>query len=423
MRQKKDAVLCFNWSRDDASDLKIVRAHRAKYKRISAILDRNPAILDLAANDLKKLSEGGRRGRKAVYTAENLLRAVIFHTLEGDDLRGTIVRLSESEFLQDFLRLGNRPVMDYSFLDKAFKVIRPGTWERINDVLSGYAVGTGQIDPSSVRVDTTVTETPIHYPTDASLLWDSRRVLARLLREGRSLAPALCPHRFHDRKAKRAYHRITRYARSDAKARRRLVRRCWRELIGRVRRMVAIAEAFRRQSCSSPDLAVRAVGARMGQFLRPIRTVISTAERANLNGETVPASERVFSIFEPHTELIRRGKSGKPVEFGHVVLLSQTKEKFISGYLAMEHRIPDPQLGAVSVEEHERLFGAPPEALTGDQGFNPRARERAALEQRVQTVAIPRKLSDWGEVIGSAWQRSPPGTPVRLQVGWPGPTQ
>jgi len=416
MRQKRDAVLCFAWSSDDSSELKIVRAHRQKYKRISAVLEANPAILDLAAQDLKVLSQGGRKGRRAVYTAENLLRALIVHTIEGEDWRGTIVRISESPFLQDFLRLGNRPVMDFTFLDKAFKAIRPATWKRINEALTGQAQETKRMDPSAIRVDTTVVETTIHYPTDSSLLWDSWRVLARLLRAGRALAPEWCEHRFHDRLVKRSYHRIVRYGRSGAKGRQRLVKRCWRELIAHVRWIAAIAAGFSARSRSHADLAVQGVGAQMEGFLRSIGVVIATAERANLKGETVPAGERVFSLFEPHTELIKRGKSHKPVEFGHVVLLSQTREKFISDYEVMEHRIADPYLTALSVENHERLFGEPPQVLTADHGFDPKTPVRAALEEKVETLAIPRKLSDWAEVIGSLWQRFRAGIEGSISV-------
>jgi transposase, IS5 family len=417
MRQKRDNVLCFEWSSHDASQLKIVRAHREKYKRISSTLDKNPVLLDWFAQDLKGLSQGGRKGRQAVYTAENLQRALIVHTIEGMDLRGTIILISESPFLQDFVRLGNRPVMDFTFLDRAFKAIRPGTWKKINEALTRHATETKRIDPRAIRVDTTVTETTIHYPTDSWLLWDSWRTLARLLREGRRLAPEWSGvHRFHDRKAKRAFHRIVRYGRSPAKARRRMVRRCWEELIGRVRWIAGIAEQFSLWSRSHSDGVVQSVGAEIEGFLRSIRVVISTAERANLKGETVPARERVFSLFEPHTELIKRGKIHKPVEFGHVVLLSQTKEKFISDYAVMEHQIPDPQLAAACVARHERLFGEAPEALVGDKGFNPKAPARAALEEKVKTLAIPRRLSDWAEVIGSVWQRFRAGIEGSISV-------
>ena len=224
MRLKNEAVFLFDWAKQTSgADLKIVTEYREKYKQISEILDENPGILELAHGDLARLSRGGRNGRRAAYTSENLLRALIVHTIEGLDFRGTIVRLADSEFLHDFLRLGNRRMMDFTFLQKAFKAIQPETWEPINGVLAGYAVEEERIDPSEVRIDTTVVESPIHYPTDAWLLWDSWRVLARLLREARRLAPWRLDNRFHDRKVKKLYLRITRYIRSHTANRRRLV--------------------------------------------------------------------------------------------------------------------------------------------------------------------------------------------------------
>ena len=414
MRHKREAVLCFEWSGD--GDLKIVATHRRKYKGISAILDRNPAILDRADRDLKALSRGGSKGRRADFTSENLLRALIVHTIEGDDLRGTIVRIAESPFLQDFLRLGHRPVMDFSFLDRAFNAVRPETWKRINEILATRAAATKRIDPSAVRVDTTVVETTIHYPTDSSLLWDGWRVLARLLREGHKLAPALCPHRFHDRKVKALHLRITRYAASPAKERRRFVKRCWRKLIPRVQWIAGVAERFAVESRRVADLAVQGLGAEIERFLPLVRIVLSTSERANLLGETVPASERVFSLFEPHTELIKRGKARRPVEFGHVMMLSQTQEKFIADYEVMEHRLSDPELTEVCVDRHERLFGKPPEGMTADHGFHPKVETREALEARVETLAIPRRLSDWAEKIDSTWQRFRAGIEGTISV-------
>jgi IS5 family transposase len=416
MRQKRDNVLCFEWSSDDASALKIVRMRREKYKRLSAILDENPILLELCARDLKTLSQGGRKGRSAVYTAENLQRALIVHTIEGLDLRGTVILISECPFLQDFLRLGNRPVMDFTFLDKAFKAIRPETWKKVNEALGERAKETGRIDPKAIRVDTTVMETTIHYPTDSSLLWDGWRVLARRLRRGRALAPELCEHRFHDRLVKRAYHRIVRYGKSPAKGRRRMVRKCWTDLIAHVRWIAGIAEEFCARSRASWDWEVLGLADELRGYLPSLRAVISAAERTNLLGETVPARERVFSLFEPHTELISRGKSHKPVEFGHALLLAQTREKFICHYQVMEHRIPDPYLTASAVEQHERLFGHPPKVLTGDHGFNPEASVRAALEEKVETLAIPRRLSDWAEVIGSLWQRFRAGIEGSISV-------
>ena len=122
--------------------------------------------------------------------------------------------IAESDFLQDFLRTRKRVVMDFTFLDKCFQAVRPGTRKAINAALAQAAVKSGAIDASTIRTDTTAAETNIHWPTDASLLWDTWRVATRILRRGRKIAAATCPHRFHDKKTKRLYLFITQYAKS-----------------------------------------------------------------------------------------------------------------------------------------------------------------------------------------------------------------
>jgi IS5 family transposase len=415
MRQKRDAVLCFEWSGEPA--LKIVRERRERYQGISAILDENPKVLDLAHRDLQELlSQGGRDGRKGAFTSENLLRALIVHQIEGEGNRGTIIVIAESPFLQDFLRLGPRSVLDFTLLCKAFNAIRPETWQRINALLAVDARDRKRIDPSAIRVDTTVVETPIHYPTDTSLAWDSWRVLARLLRQGRGISQPLVPHRFHDAKVKRLYLHIARSIKSDFTSRRRAVKTWWRKLIGRVHWIAEVAEAFLVRSVGHVDPEVQALRDEVVRFLPRVRVVLSTSARANLKGEKVPARERIFSLFEPHTELIKRGKARKPVEFGHAVMLSQTREKFICDYEVMAPRMDDSALAQVCVEKHERLFGEAPEGMTADMGFNPNAAEREALEARVGMLAIPRKLSDWNALLGPLWQRFRAGIEGTISV-------
>ena len=209
MRRIREAVLPFTGNNDDRLP-KTVREYRQKYKGVSRILDAHPEILDQVHEDLKRLSRGGLKGREADFSSETILRAVVVHAVEGGSLRETVVRIAESDFLQDFLRTRKKAVMDHSFLDKCFQAIRPTTWKRVNAALAQAAVAAGAIEPSIIRADTTAVETNIHWPTDASLLWDTWRVAARLLRQGRAIAPDTCPHRFHDRKTKRLYLFITR---------------------------------------------------------------------------------------------------------------------------------------------------------------------------------------------------------------------
>jgi IS5 family transposase len=197
---------------------------------------------------------------------------------------------------------------------------------------------------------------------------------------------------------------ITRYISSTSKKRQRKVKRQFGALIERVLWIVQIAEEFCEFSRSCGSLEILGLGAELEGFLPAMKQVVQQATRAQLKGETVPASERVFSIFEPQTELIKRGRKHKPVEFGHMVLLCQTQEKFITDYEAFQHRPADCDLTATIIARHEGLFDEPPDVLAGDKGFCPDAETYAEIEDRVGTLAIPRRMRDFADAMMTAWQ-------------------
>lgn len=402
MRRKKEAVLCFEWS--DEGLPKVVRDYRARYRAISQVLDENPEILDLVHKDLQKLSAGGSKGRGGDYTSENILRALVVQHLEGLPFREAVIRIGSDPFLQDFLRMRKKAVMDFTFLDRCFLAIRPKTWKRVNDLLGRHAVEQNVVDAAVIRTDTTVVETNIHYPTDASLLWDTWRVASRLLKQARDIDPASCPHRFHDRKIKRLYLYVSRYMSSTSKRRQRKVKTAFRTLIERTDRIVAIAAEFCVWAASQADVVLAAVALELKGYLPSMRKIVAAARRAQLQGETVPASERVFSLFEPHTELIKRGKRQKPVEFGHKVLLCESPEKFITDYEVYEKQQADCNLTESVIERHEKLFGTKPEVLAADKGFCPAEEKFNKLAQQVDTLAIPRRMQDFVDKVLAHWQ-------------------
>jgi IS5 family transposase len=214
MRRKSEAVLTFAWNNDRLP--KSVLEWREKYKGISRGLDDHPEILDVVHEDLKKLSLKGNKGREGDFTSETILRALVVHAVQGGSLRDTVRDIGESEFLQDFLRTRKKGVMDHTFLGRCLHAVRPITWKRVNELLAQQVAQKETITTSTIRTDTTVVETNIHWPTDASLLWDTWRVASRLLRRGREIVLESCPHRFHDKKSKRLYLLITRYIKSPS---------------------------------------------------------------------------------------------------------------------------------------------------------------------------------------------------------------
>lgn len=397
MRQKREVVLCFE-SNDEGLP-KVIRDYRARYRTISQVLDKNPQIVDLVHQDVKELSRGGRHGRKGDFTSENILRALIVQDIEGLPFREAVVRIGGDGFLQDFARMRKKAVMDFTFLDKCSLAIRPETWKRVNELLGRYGVGQGIINPKVIRTDTTVIESNIHYPTDASLLWDVWRVAERLLVRARDTLEESVPHRFHTRKLKKLYLNITRYCGSASAKRQRKVQAWFRTLIERVEWIVAIAADFCETFRSSHDIALMAAALELRSFLPSMQQVVAVARRVQVGHENVPASEKVFSIFEPHTELIKRGRHHKPVEFGHKVLLCETAEKFITDYEVYEQQEADCNLTEPVIVRHEKLFGARPVVLVADKGFCPEKSKFAELAKLVTQLAIPRRMQDFMDKV------------------------
>jgi IS5 family transposase len=317
-----------------------VNEYRKKYKIISQLLDKNPQLVSLVHQDLAKMLSQSKRGRKSEYTSEQILRSLIVMFVEQDSLRQVVIRIENSEFLRHFVGLGIKHMMDFSFLDKAFCVLSDRTWETMNRVLAEYAKEQEKISSEKLRLDTTVYEANIHYPTDSSLLWDSFRTLARLLQQIQQELPQLAiKHRFHVKKVKKLAYFITRNGRSNNKSKRRKVKSTYRKLIERVNWIAEVArEALATLHRAGYEAEL------LTHYIPIVETIISQAEQRVFQGVMVASDEKVYSLFEEHTELLKRGKAGKPIEFGHKVLIAQTGEKFIHHYQVFPKREEDKEL-------------------------------------------------------------------------------
>jgi len=384
MRTPSTEVLYFDFS--GQSSVKVAREYRAKYAAISHVLEANRQLLDLAHQDGVRWLSTSARGRDG-YTCEQLLRALIVMFAEGDSYRDAIVRIDTSEFLQHFVRLGVNATMDFTFLNKAFCTLSPTTVEAMNQVLAGYAVEHDMITGEKERMDTTVYETNIHYPTHSSLLWDSFRTLARLLRQIDKDLPQLgLDHRFHDKRVKKLGTFIARNASSKSKCTQRKVKHHYRELIRSVRWIHDVARQVRQKAFGVgyevPELA---------HYLPLVDQIVHQAYQRVEQGIVLANDEKLFSLFEAHTELLKRGKAGKPIEFGHKVLIAQTGEKFIHHYHVMPHRCEDKELLVPAVEAHRQLFGHYPDLLSTDKGFYESMKQIAELKSKIRTVSIAKK--------------------------------
>lgn len=371
-----------------SSSTKVVTAYREKYGAINDLLLANPAVLDLVHTDFQLWLSTSDKGRESHFTSEEIFRSLVVMFVESDSYRDVVIRIENSDFLRSFVGLGfSKSMMDFTFVGKAFAALSAETWAAVNRTLAEHARDEEWITGEKLRTDSTAYEANIHYPTDSTLLWDSFRVLARVLRAVQKELPELgLKHRFHDKKVKKLCFYISRNAKSKSKATQRKVKRAYRTLIDRVRWIVGISHDMQRLLClvsfDAPELE---------ENTPIIERIIDQAERRIFGGETVPASEKVYSLFEHHTEMLIRGKAGKPVEFGHKVLIAQTGEKFITHYKVMPRQEQDKDLLGETLQAHLAIFGRMPKTLAADKGFYESVKQLAELEEEIETVSICKK--------------------------------
>ncbi|MFQ5521588.1 MAG: transposase, partial [Candidatus Methylomirabilia bacterium] len=386
------------------SNLALTQQYYAKYRAISRILDEAPEIVARAHRDLKHALEQVARsepdGSRFQYTSDNVLRMLIVQALEGLSLRATVVRIDDSAFLRQFTRLARKPMMDFTTLCKLKNALRPATWKQINRTLAQYAVREERIRGEALRLDTTAVETNIHWPTDSSLLWDSYRVLARLIERARELDPAVVgAGRLHPRRAQREALAIVRKAAKrgqDTEA----LKPLYRSLLGRVEGIgdwaLRVAEGLLQRieavrysewRHAEAEALVEEIAHAHGLAQR----VIDQARRRVLCREAVPNEEKLFSLFEPHTELLKRGKAGQPIEFGHMIQIQQVAEKFITDYEVYDKKPVEHTLLEPALASHRALFGADPSQLAADKGYYENMKAMRRLEQRIGVVSIAKK--------------------------------
>ena len=373
--------------------LKITQEFYAKYERISRILDDNRAILDLVHADLVAHEDEGN-ATHFLYESDVVLRVGICQLVEGLSLRQTIVRIDTCDALRSFTRIDGGKMIDYSTFCRLRNAIAPETWQRINVALARYAVEREAISGTSLRLDTTAVETNIHWPTDSTLLVDLYRSTNRCLDQVRDLEPALLRgQRFHLNAVRKLALRITRKGgrkgtSTDA------LKPLYKRLIGHAAQILSTASRTATKLRRSGNRATRpqreALADRIGALETVGAQLLSQASRRVLQGESVPNNEKIFSIFEPHTELLKRGKAGKPIEFGHMIQIQQVDENFITDYAVFGKKPAEPALLEAALASHHRLFGADPSWLAADKGYYERDIVEK-LRERIDVVSIAKK--------------------------------
>jgi IS5 family transposase len=334
-------------------------------------------------------------GRRST-PVEVILRMLVVMRLYGWSFARTEYFVNDSLVLRQFCRVYLEKVPDDTTLIRWARLVGPETLQKLNDRAVVRARDRKVTRGRRLRVDTTAVETEIHYPTDSGLIGDGVRVVSRLLRRARAVLGEAATKlggafRSRVRTVRKLAQQLHRIARRKGQQGREALKAAYTQLIETARQTGGqgkrVLEALKR----SGEKGAERLASRLGEFLPRLTQGIEQARRRVLEGESVPARDKLLSLFEPHTQVIPRFKAGKPVEFGRKIRLDEVEGGIISGYAILEQGGgQDQPYLKDSLATHRRQFGRAPDLLAADRGMSSAENEELAVQAGVKQVALPR---------------------------------
>ena len=332
-----------------------------------------------------------KRGRKQT-PAEVVLRLLMlkhvrnwsFDTLERE-VRANLV-------YREFTRIGTEKVPDAKVVGKIARVIGPEVIKQLHQRLVALAVEEKLVRGRKMRVDTTVVETNIHYPTDSTLLGDGARVLTRLSKRiAAALGGAARQVRDRMRSVSKKVVAIAISSRQKGpvgeEKRKKLYGKLLtltRKVVNQTKRVIADVRAASRRAKTEAKPLIAKAEAMIGHVKQVIR---QTKARVFQGNTKMP--DKLVSVFQPHTEIIRKGKASKPTEFGKMLKVQEAEGQIITDYEVYEERPSDSDILVEAVAKHEETMGRVPQTVAADAGFFSAANEKALEERGVKRVSIP----------------------------------
>lgn len=359
--------------------------HAAELEKISEILCANPRMASLAAQDLVRSVRKPHTGARGL-TGDQVLRALIVKQMTGFSYAELGFHLADSVTYRAFCGFGPLdPTPSRSALAENIKKIRPKTLEKINRRLVRYAVGQGVEKGRRVRVDATVTETNIHAPTDASLLFDGVRVMTRLL----ASAQRLCGFERWSDHTKRAKRRMLGIQNTGDAARRtnayvdllKVAHKCAGCAASAVSELHTVQG---QQRCAAITLADE-----LDETLSRVWRVMDQTERRVLRGESVPSEEKIVSIFESHTDIIVKDR--RDTLYGHKIFLSAGESGLITDCVIADGNPADTNFAVPMLRRQTRILGRIPEQAAFDGGFASKDNLAASKALGIRDVAFSKK--------------------------------
>ncbi len=346
----------------------------------------------------RRRQQSRQRGRRQT-PAEVALRLAVLKHVRNWSFEETEREVRANVVYRQFTCIGAEKVPDAKTMQRQVQALGPEVVKQIHQRLIGIGQEKKVVRGRRMRVDTTVVETNIHYPTDSNLLGDGTRVLTRTMKRITEISGGMGTRlRNRMRTIGRRVREIAQMSRSKGPQVQERRKEGYRKLLTAARQVVHQAKRFRNEIASGVKRAadwdrkpvLRALQQDLETMLPRVEQVIRQAKARVFGGDThVP--EKLVSVFEPTTEVIRKGKANKPTEFGKMVKIQEAENQIITDYEVFAQRPSDSDLLVPAVEKHQEQFGQAPRLVAGDASFYSSSNEAKLEEMGVEQVSVPNR--------------------------------
>lgn len=356
---------------------------------IDTILEQRRGLYEIVMEDLKGLTKDNRMGRKDLPTVEQIVRAAIYKEIKGLNYRELQYAEYDSRICEEFLKLGGREPFSYQVLQKYISRISPETLKKLLIEINKVAMGSDLEDAKRVATDSTVVETNIHHPTDNALVWDSIKKLNRLFRQINKDVPELSLRK-STRQAKKNYYKIN-VTRKEEKRKEIFVLqlKILEQDIKRARKTIEILSEKNMTDYAKEMRCITEV----------IEKVYDVAYRREILGESVPSSEKVFSIYEQHTDIIVKGS--RAVSFGHKVNLAIGKSNLILDCIIADGNPKDTDLYQGTMERITENYNVQIHDGVTDGGYASKANAEFAKELGIVNIVFNKLVGSLKNTVTS----------------------
>jgi IS5 family transposase len=346
----------------------------------------------------KRRPKSRTRGRRG-YPAEIVLWMLLWKHIRNWSFGELEREVRPNLVYREFTRIGSGKVPDAKALGRQAQALDPQVVEQIHRRVVALAVEHKVVQGRKMRVDTTVCETNIHYPTDSSLLGDGDRVLTRLMKKVTAIAGAVGTKvRDSMRNVQRRVAEIARVSRAKGEQGKKKLQPLYGKLLGITQRVVAQAQRFSAEIASgvkrSRDILqqakLQALKSQIDDMVDTVKKVIHQTKERVFAGNT-HVEGKIVSVFETTTEVIRKGKASKPTEFGKMIKIQEAENQIIIDFAVYDQRPSDSDLLIPAIETHQTLLGRTPDLAAADAAFYSAKNVAQAEEMGVKRVSVPNR--------------------------------